>query len=557
MAGMESTAATAERNQQGHQDDHPSYNVLVEFAYQHLDFLMAELESVLLMNGIILGKHCQIKPLVNQDKYERVLAQFHKESSAKQLVGEGRRPFVLLSFPSDSPWLVDTASNDTDKGQEIASLILSRCALVRSVSELWAMAPSIEECATKVKQWTEQDPVGRQTLRRLAKQSWKVTVHTLGGRYSIVEQNEMRKKFQFLDLLGPVNLQNCDNEYILIREVELDYQGGAIFPRFDQHKKLIFANDQRPALAWYFGRVLVGRNLKGRGQIQAYSLKKRAYLGPTSMDTELSLIMTNLAHVKPDSVVIDPFVGTGSILLTSALRGAYCVGTDIDIRVLRGKGGANVFANFAQYGLPRPELIRSDNALYDRHFRHSQPIYDAIVTDPPYGIRAGARRSGSRCDQPRAVPDERRHDHIAQTKPYVVSDVMADLLDMAAQTLVMGGRLVYIIPSMTDFSTDDLPRHPCLKLVHICYQPLSIEFGRRMVAMEKIARYDPKERESYLAFTWKNGPESAEKCANLRAKIIEAAKQKPGYEERAAFRKQKRRENKEARKRSKQANKNT
>lgn len=38
------------------------------------------------------------------------------------------------------------------------------------------------------------------------------------------------------------------------------------------------------------------------------------------------------------------------------------------------------------YGLPRPELVRSDNALYGRHFRVME-LYDCIVTDPPYGIR--------------------------------------------------------------------------------------------------------------------------------------------------------------------------
>lgn len=39
-----------------------------------------------------------------------------------------------------------------------------------------------------------------------------------------------------------------------------------------------------------------------------------------------------------------------------------------------------------KYGLPRPELIRSDNAIYGRHFRVME-LYDCIVCDPPYGIR--------------------------------------------------------------------------------------------------------------------------------------------------------------------------
>ena len=122
------------------------------------------------------------------------------------------------------------------------------------------------------------------------------------------------------------------------------------------------------------------------------------------MDAELSFIMTNLGQIKKGSIVLDPFVGTGSILLSCALRGAYCVGTDIDIRVLRGRNSdENVLSNFRQFNLPRPELIRSDNAIYHRHFRTDtqRPLYDAIICDPPYGIRAGARRTGSRRENPR------------------------------------------------------------------------------------------------------------------------------------------------------------
>jgi hypothetical protein len=65
------------------------------------------------------------------------------------------------------------------------------------------------------------------------------------------------------------------------------------------------------------------------------------------------------------------------------------------------------------------------------------------------------------------------------TKPYAVSGVMADLLDMSAQTLVMNGCLMYIIPSFKEFDvTTDLPIHDCLELIHVCYQPMSAELGR-------------------------------------------------------------------------------
>jgi tRNA (guanine10-N2)-methyltransferase len=251
-------------------------------------------------------------------------------------------------------------------------------------------------------------------------------------------------------------------------------------------------------------------------------------------------------------MVLDPFVGTGSILLSCACRGAYCVGTDIDIRVLRGKGiDQNIWANFQQFGLPRPEIIRSDNAIYHRHFREHSPLYDAILTDPPYGIRAGARMSGSRLDNPRPVKAEERHDHIAQTKPYSVSNVMSDLLDVAARTLRMGGRLVYVIPSFSDFDpATDLPQHECLALVHWCYQPLSSKLGRRIVVMKKSLDYDPDRRDDYTKNVWKD-PDASAKVANIREKINQEAKKRPDYGERLAYRKQKRQQQKLSLKRSK------
>lgn len=63
-------------------------------------------------------------------------------------------------------------------------------------------------------------------------------------------------------------------------------------------------------------------------------------------------------------MVLDPFVGTGSILVACANFGAFTVGTDIDTRVLKGKEGTNLFANFDQYKLPHPEVPRAKRCLF-------------------------------------------------------------------------------------------------------------------------------------------------------------------------------------------------
>lgn len=558
----------SEQNKGGgndHQQDEEEqrYLVLVEFAYKHMDFQMAELEAVLDMYGIQLGgPACRIVPLPNSLP---AAASAHTTREAQTNYDHQRggyqheRPFVILSFPIKDAARLSANNENVEKWGTNSSRvdptsgvgqILRRCALVRSVIELWGYGVSIEDSAKTAQVWAKESPIGKSIFDKVAdaSQSWKLTVHTLGTKYNREEQDAMRKQFSYLGFAGPVKMEDFDNEFILIREVEMDPSGSPKYPRHSK-KQLIAENDARPPLGLYFGRVLGGLR-KGRNGLDQYNLKNRAYLGPTSMDAELSFVMTSYGQVQKGSVVYDPFVGTGSILLSCALRGAYCIGSDIDSRVLKGKSDTqNIWKNFDQYNLQRPEIVRTDNAIYHRHYRNHKPLYDAIICDPPYGIRAGARKTGSRSENPRPVLDENRHDHIPQTKPYAVSDVMSDLLDMAARSLVMGGRLVYVIPSFADFSPDtDLPRHHCLELVHCCYQPLSIELGRRIVAMKKISDYDPSLRDHYYEKIWVNGTESAEKCANLRDKILENAKKKPGYEEKAAIRKQKRKVHKQAKK---------
>lgn len=536
------------------------YTLLIEFVHKHLDFHDAELHSILEMHGLN-KEDCHFLPLPING------ANNHPS---------GLRPFKILSFAWSSIGRQFSVSDDDEsigKGKDKAINLVSalaRCTLIRSVVELWGAGHTIDDCVQSIQNGKslQRHQEGKHlgsSKKKYDERSWKITVHTLGSSYTREEHNDMRSKFSFLDFPGKVQMKDTDDEYLFIREVELDSQGNAIYPRHSGvNRDIIMENDARPSLACYFGRVLgsssLGRNWRGSNRIEQYSLKKRKYLGPTSMDSELSLIMTNLAQVQKGSFAFDPFVGTGSILLTAALRGAFAFGTDIDLRVLRGRSqDENIVSNFKQYGLPPPELVRSDNAIYHRHYRDHLPLFDCIVTDPPYGIRAGAKKSGSRKEgEVKPVLDEHRYDHVAMTRPYSVSDVMADLLNVAAMTLKMGGRLVYVIPSMMDFDEhEDLPQHECLRLVSVCYQPLQTELGRRTVTMEKTREYDEKKRSHYLEKTWINGAASADKVANIRERLLEAAKKKPDYEEKAAIRKQKRKATKDAKKKAKREAKET
>ncbi|KAF3653272.1 putative glycine-rich RNA-binding protein 7-like isoform X1 [Capsicum annuum] len=216
------------------------------------------------------------------------------------------------------------------------------------------------------------------------------------------------------------------------------------------------------------------------------------------MDAEMAFLMANQAQAKAGRLVYDPFVGTGSILVAATHYGAITMGADIDIRVVRdGRGpDRNVWSNFKQYGLPMPiALLRADNNLPLCRLGLKE-VFDAIVCDPPYGVRAGGRNSGGRkllkgVIGPYTVPDDKRTGHIPSTAPYSLVECVHDLLDLAAKMLVLGGRLVYFYPVVREDESIDttFPEHPFFKLVATSEQVLSYRYSRVLLNMVKIGPY--------------------------------------------------------------------
>lgn len=86
----------------------------------------------------------------------------------------------------------------------------------------------------------------------------------------------------------------------------------------------------------YFGIELCTNKIATAKFNSNFELNKRIYLGPTSTDNDLAFLMCNQGLVKNGSIVIDPFVGTGGLLIPSASKGAIVFGSDLDIRVLNG-----------------------------------------------------------------------------------------------------------------------------------------------------------------------------------------------------------------------------
>lgn len=93
---------------------------------------------------------------------------------------------------------------------------------------------------------------------------------------------------------------------------------------------------------------------------------------PTSLSPKLARALVNLSRVKKGQVLLDPFCGTGGILIESAIVGCNTVGSDIDKDMLVKAG-----QNLRHFSL-KARLFNED-ALKIR------VKVAAIVTDPPYG----------------------------------------------------------------------------------------------------------------------------------------------------------------------------
>ncbi|KAI7557862.1 hypothetical protein D0864_15322 [Hortaea werneckii] len=282
--------------------------------------------------------------------------------------------------------------------------------------------------------------------------SFRFTVDSYHGKLSLTEQRDLIESFDFMSFEGPVRMKKPDQHFTIFEDYELD-------AKLPYHL--------------YFGR-LIGEG--GRKAINLYNLKKRSYIATTSMDAELSLITANLTQAGPGKLAYDPFMGTGSFPLACAHFGAVVFGSDLDGRSIRGKGSRSVRNNFHQYHTAHLYLggfiadltnspLRTSTFPHhpdptennqDKHERHSNllPPLDAILCDPPYGVREGLKVLGSTRAHLHEVvhladgtPAHLQANYLPPKRPYSLVRMLEDILEFAAERLCEGrGRLGLWMP---------------------------------------------------------------------------------------------------------------
>ncbi|KAL0117293.1 hypothetical protein PUN28_010267 [Cardiocondyla obscurior] len=442
------------------------------FAHEHVDFRLAEMESIFDMFNINLCATTRLK----------------------------EHPYWIVTLP------------DENAVHQIASRAIS----LRFCLELWAQEKQSKDLHNSLKAYSIKNS---EILAKDKKKSFKIVVETFCKHFSQREKINKIESFSYLPLEGPVKLKNPDISLCYIEYYGLD------------------PNDipEHP-YEYFFGRWIADGQ---RELIQKLSLKTRKFIGNTSMDPQLSLIMANQAKIRNGDLIFDPFVGTGSLLIAASQFGGYTFGTDIDFLMLHGRTrptritqktrekDEGVAANMRQYGMSSHYL---DVVVAD----FSYPLWrtdlriDAIVTDPPYGIREATERIGTMKINP-VIEQHQATSHIPSKILYGLNQIYKDLLCFSAKHLKLQGRLVCWYPLFRDqYTEDQLPVHSCLELVANSEQILSNYTSRRLLTYKKVKEPEATDesvimnltdfREKYFALREETRKEKRTRKAAERAK---------------------------------------
>ncbi|KAH3660542.1 hypothetical protein OGAPHI_007128 [Ogataea philodendri] len=377
----------------------------------------------------------------------------------------------LSKMSDESPFFVVQLEDDRQAAQLIRRSVLSK-----AIYELWGQGTTLEDLHKDVQaRSTELAPLYKQSSFKFDIVSYQ------GSRKTRAQQLALFESFSYLAFEGKIQMKKPDQTFAILESYQIIGQAPAPSP------------DQL-----YFGRQ-IETSERSRGVLERHEIAKRPYYGTTTFDAELALVSCNLAKTAPGHLIYDPFVGTGSFALAAAHYGSLTYGTDIDFRALKGKGPDRRLAtNFKKYGTSN---LFGDVLCMD--FTHnafrSDLKFDAIVCDPPYGVREGLKVCGTDREE-RFEGKENviingeyaylRRDFIQPKKNYSLDLLLDDLLQFASERLPVGGRLCFWMPVANDQYIPTLvPQHEKLELIYNLVQEFNKWSRRLLVYVKRDANY--------------------------------------------------------------------
>jgi len=100
----------------------------------------------------------------------------------------------------------------------------------------------------------------------------------------------------------------------------------------------------------------------------------RPFSSPISIHPRIAMALVNLSRITEGGILLDPFCGTGGILIEAGMMGARVVGVDIKEKIIDG-----CKKNLDYYGIENYVLHNEDATRFEIE------EVDAVVSDFPYG----------------------------------------------------------------------------------------------------------------------------------------------------------------------------
>jgi tRNA (guanine10-N2)-dimethyltransferase len=112
-----------------------------------------------------------------------------------------------------------------------------------------------------------------------------------------------------------------------------------------------------------------------RGSFEERKAAVRPFSYPISLHPKFARLLVNMTGVLSGETLLDPFCGTGGVLIEAGLVGAHPIGSDLRADMVEGCA-----VNLKKLGI-EADLFQADVA----DLQERVESVDAIATDPPYG----------------------------------------------------------------------------------------------------------------------------------------------------------------------------
>ncbi len=139
-------------------------------------------------------------------------------------------------------------------------------------------------------------------------------------------------------------------------------------------KRSIDLENPDNVLSLYLGeRVFAGIEVRDTRGLSEREPTKRPYFSPVTLSPKMARALVNLSRARRGRNLLDPFCGTGAVLIEAALIGINPIGSDFDPRMIEGAE-----ENLRFYGVDAELHVMDISDIERFKVRH-------IATDPPYG----------------------------------------------------------------------------------------------------------------------------------------------------------------------------